>query len=326
MNNQATIRNEKEIVIYHVGGAGEYGPVMTVIQHMAPHVRLVVFEARNDTDDFEVSRTYTENGIPTTVIFKGVDGGVGNAKFYVTKYPLSSSLLPSSPLAAIENCEYWWCHTWAQNTELDHVIMVDTVTIDDIMDMGAVPPPDIISIDAQGAELRILQGAVKALTKALCVVSEVEFHEIYDGQGLFDDQMKLLTEKGYRLFNIAHQQKWHPGPAVGEGFLTVGEACFMRYAADLPYIPGKRGYVPIETMTDVQLMRLAAIALSFKAYGYAYSLGIALRQRNPELFAEYSSTPKYEFIAQLVNILDGGKEQYLRNPRYWIDEVRVFFS
>ncbi len=315
-------RNSKEIVIYHIGGEGDYGPAMEITKQMFPHVHLVIFEARSGTDDFRNAQNFTKEGLRTTLIFKGIDERIGQSQFHVNKFPLSSSLLPCSSIAERESPVYSHCHTWGENAQLDHLIKIDTVSLDDVIAMGEVPPPDVISIDAQGAELRILRGATQALSQALCVVTEVEFFEIYESQGLFDDQMHLLSEQGYRLFDIMNKQFWHPGPAVGRGFLTVGEAIFLRYAGNLPKSEGTRGYVQIETLSDWQLLRLSGIALSFKLLGYVYTLGKALRQRNPALFDELRSIPQYARISELVGMVEKGREQYQRDPLYWITRMK----
>ncbi len=310
---------EQEIVIYHIGGEGDYGPVMTVISEFSAKVRLVVFDARDDAEDLQKSQTINRDGVRTTVISKGIDETAGRSNFNVNKWPLSSSLLALSPLTENENPAYEHCHTWGQNAELDHVITVDTVSIDDLVESGELPPPDIISIDAQGAELRILRGAKKALSTALCVVTEVEFFEIYDGQALFDDQMAFLSQHGFRLFNILNEQFWHPGPAVGKGFLTVGEAVFFRYVADLPRMEGKRGYTPIAEMTDGQLLRLAAIALAFKALGYAYTLSKFLKSRNPVLFSGLDAEDNYSKLPLLVDRVVADEAAYVANSRHFIE-------
>ncbi len=321
MTNQRA--DDKEIVIYHIGGEGDYGPAMALLRHMSRHVRLVVFEARTETSDVVQSQSLTQDGIPATVIFKGIDELAGRSSFNVNKFPLSSSLLGLSRLAEHENPEYAWCHTWGQNAELDHVLMVDTVSLDDIVASGEIPPPDVISIDAQGAELRILRGGAKALSQALCVVTEVEFFEIYEGQGLFDDQMTLLGHAGYRLLNILNQQFWHVGPAAGKGFLSVGEAVFLRYAADLPFIEGKRGYVPLDSLTDGQLVRLGGIAFSFGVMGYLFTLGRVLRQRNSTLFDELRSDPNYRVIATVLESMEGRMADYEADSLFFKDPVRV---
>jgi FkbM family methyltransferase len=314
---------DDRIVIYHVGGEGDYGPTMRVIKQLAARIHLVVFEARADTTDAQQSETNNRHGIKTSVIFKGIDERAGSADFYVNKFPLSSSLLKSSPIGRLEDPGYPHVHTWGQNTEIHHVIKVDTVSIDDIVASGAVPPPDIISIDAQGAEFRILKGARKALGSALAVVSEVEFSEIYDGQGLFDDQMALLGGDGFRLFNIAGPQFWHPGPAAGRGFFTVGEAVFLRYAADLPRLAGKRGYVPFEELSEAQLVKLAAIAYGFGAYSYVFTIMQKLKQRNPAAVAEMAADSTYRPVAKLHAKMERRMGDYARNQRVFLRSIRT---
>jgi FkbM family methyltransferase len=320
----ASRQDEKDIVIYHIGGEGEYGPSMCISERMRGHVNLVVFEVRSDTEDEQISKTLIREGVPTTVINRGIDEFAGVAPFHVNKFPLSSSLLPLSPLAAGENPAYRHCHTWGQNAELDHTITVETVSLDDIVDAGLAPAPDVISIDAQGAELRILRGAKKALASALCVVTEVEFFEIYDGQGLFDDQMTLLGEAGYRLFNVFNTQYWHPGPAAGAGFLTVGEAGFLRYACAQPSgMPGKRGYLSFDDLSDAQLTRLAGIALSFNALSYAYAIGTVLRTRAPRLLAQLAEDPWYQPIPQLLHAVELNLDQYRKNPLLFLNAFSI---
>jgi FkbM family methyltransferase len=320
----ASRQDEKDIVIYHIGGEGDYGPSMCILERMRDHANLVVFEARSGTEDEQISQTLIRGGVPTTVIHKGIDEFAGVAPFHVNTFPLSSSLLPVSPLAADENPAYPHCHTWGQNAELDHMITVETVSLDDIVDAGLAPAPDVISIDAQGAELRILRGAKKALAGALCVVSEVEFFEIYDGQGLFDDQMTLLGSAGYRLFNVFNTQYWHPGPAAGAGFLTVGEAAFLRYACAQPSgVSGKRGYVSFDDLSDAQLVRLGGIAMSFNALSYAYTIGTVLRTRAPRQYAELAADPWYQTIPQIVDAVDQNMDQYRSNPRLFLHAFSV---
>lgn len=293
---------------------------MSVVDAFPTRVRLVVFDARDDTDDLKASEIRNKEGIRTTVIYKGIDETKGRSKFNVNKWPLSSSLLAVSPLAEHENPAYTHCHTWGQNAELDHIITVDTVSIDALVESGELPSPDIISIDAQGAELRILRGAQKTLATTLCVVTEVEFFEIYDGQALFDEQMMFLSQQGFRLFEIMNNQLWHPGPAVGKGFLTVGEAVFLRYAAELPRIEGKRGYTPIAELADGQLLRMAAIAQAFGAMGYAYTLSKALLSRNAALFSALKNAEdNYRQLPLLVERITSGEAAYAANPQYFME-------
>src|SRR5579883_2391395 len=58
--------NEREIIIYHVGGSGNYGLATTIIERIKPHVSVVVFEARDDAGDTERAETTVSEGYRTT--------------------------------------------------------------------------------------------------------------------------------------------------------------------------------------------------------------------------------------------------------------------
>jgi len=315
VNGYAHAGEDKKIVVYHIGGEGDYGPTMKILEQLPAQVHLVVFEARSDTTDDEASKTFVRQGIKTTVVLKGIDEHAGRSDFNVNKFPLSSSLLNPSPLSSGEDPEYPHVHTWGQNTALHTRLTVDTMSLDDIVASGLAPPPDVISIDAQGAELRILRGARECLKNVLCVVSEVEFFEIYDGQGLFDDQMMLLNHNGFRLFRIMSQQNWHPGPSAGEGFLTVGEAVWFRFAANLPVMPDKRGYIPFSTLKDDQLAKLAALAYSFGALSYVFSLLTELARRSPQSVAEFRNESTYANIYSVYQKMLSRMGEYEKNPK-----------
>ena len=118
-----------------------------------------------------------------------------------------------------EHILYQECHTWGENTLLDHSIDVQTNSLDVIVKELNLPKPDIFGMDIQGAEYATLIGAKSLLkNEIICIVTEIEFSEIYDGQGLFHEQHSLLNKNGFRLVDIMSQQFWHPSPAIGKGF------------------------------------------------------------------------------------------------------------
>jgi FkbM family methyltransferase len=260
------------LVIWHVGGEGDYGPAMA-IRRDHPDTILVIFDAREDTDD----HLKVEASGRTILINRCVDESVGEANFCVNKWPLSSSLLPTSTVAAHEDPGYAHCATWAQNTELARTVRLKTISIDEVVKLRLAPPPDVLSIDAQGAELRILKGATETLPHILCVVSEVEFFEIYAGQGLFDEQMSLLRNHAFRLAEIQNSQYWHPSARAGTGFHTVGEAVWLRYVG----LKAGRGALSPRDLSPDKLLKLALIAHSFRRYSYADHLSEVLRTHYP---------------------------------------------
>ncbi|MCS6812186.1 MAG: FkbM family methyltransferase [Cyanobacteria bacterium] len=97
----------------------------------------------------------------------------------------------------------------------------------------ACPPPDFLSLDTQGSEYEILQGALKTLKHHVCgLVIEVEFVELYQGQKRFQDICDFLHELGFsfvRFLSIGELS----GPKAPLGFRGIGyqtwaDALFLR--------------------------------------------------------------------------------------------------
>lgn len=217
------------MIVWHIGGGDDdVGPIAKVCNAF-PGFQIVTFEALDGLC---------------------IDETVGEAPFYVNKHPLSSGLLPPNPRYAGET--HTGEITWGQNTELEKEIRVRTTTLDILR--HDYPQPDVLSIDCQGAELRIMRGGAELLRNVVCVVAEVEFAPIYEGQHLFHDQMAFLTPYGFRLMELFGGQQWHPGPKWGLGMLTVAEAVWLRDDH--------------ENLTRAQLEVLAKIAYGFGRLSY----------------------------------------------------------
>lgn len=104
-----------EIVVYHVGGGDDdIGPTEALIDHLKPFIRLVLFDARPGSTEVGVEKIKTSSGVRAELVTVGVDEKTGNSDFFVNKFPLSSSLLPSSPQAASENPNWEHCNNWGK--------------------------------------------------------------------------------------------------------------------------------------------------------------------------------------------------------------------
>lgn len=137
----------------------------------------------------------------------------GTAPFYVSALEDASSLLPPKKT----------------NTEIDKYISTRSVidvtlkTIDQECSAQGIDNIDILKMDAQGAELEILQSATKLLKrKAINVIySEVNFIELYDGACLYHELMTFLKEYVYALhsfYDLKHNK---------DGRLAWGDAIFL---------------------------------------------------------------------------------------------------
>jgi FkbM family methyltransferase len=75
------------------------------------------------------------------------------------------------------------------------LIDVETVAIDDLLARGALPPPDLVKIDVEGAEIAVLQGMRDTIERHHPAI----ICELHDTHAEFVSSMKA---HGYRLINL----------------------------------------------------------------------------------------------------------------------------
>jgi len=173
--------------------------------------------------------------------------------------------------------------------------------------------PDALSIDAQGVEFNIMKGCKEYLKSINNIVTEVEFYEIYKDQGLFSDQMSLLFDNNIRLMEIINIQRWHPGPVIGEGFMTVGEAIWFRCVNNF-----------LENFDHSKIIRgikLAAMAYSYSRYSYSYTLLKELRNRGFNI-VNICNDNGFGKLNKLMEVIDNNLDNYNKDKNYLEKNVR----
>lgn len=96
-----------------------------------------------------------------------------------------------------------------------------------------LPAVDFLKVDAQGAELEILQGAQQVLREeVLGVEVEVEFTPQYTDQPLFRDVDAYLAARGFTLFKLRRLEWVRRGftqtPHLTAGQLVLGDALYLK--------------------------------------------------------------------------------------------------
>jgi hypothetical protein len=87
----------------------------------------------------------------------------------------------------------------AGHLSAEGALTVRTISLDQEIDSGALPEPDYIKIDAEGAELKILEGARKMLRRRHPTIS-LETHQwLPNFSTIRQDCTRLLHELGYQL-------------------------------------------------------------------------------------------------------------------------------
>jgi len=81
---------------------------------------------------------------------------------------------------------------------------VEITTLNSFCDINNIKHIDLIKIDTQGYEMKIIEGGDKVITPSFtkAVFIEVLFVELYQQQAYFQDIYKILTERGFRLVGI----------------------------------------------------------------------------------------------------------------------------
>ncbi len=135
------------------------------------------------------------------------------AKFHITALDDASSLLMPTSTGA----------TFDKYIKQVGIIEIETITLDSYCKANSINKIEILKMDAQGAELKILTGASELLDKHLIEViyTEVNFAEIYVGIAFYHDIAHFLYTKNYvlhSLYDLNHDQN---------GRLTWGDAIFI---------------------------------------------------------------------------------------------------
>lgn len=80
---------------------------------------------------------------------------------------------------------------------------VRTVRLDTFAQQHSVNRVDLLKIDVQGAECRVLKGGEATLRKVGVIVLEISFFDYYEHQTAFGDVEEILSPHGFRLFSIS---------------------------------------------------------------------------------------------------------------------------
>lgn len=291
------------IRIFHVGGGGggevgELAGFLNLAQRLnqEPNLEITIFDVIEEEDYTDLTYLQSIPGVTAQLVPLGLSRSRETRSFRINRHPLSSSVFPPAALTKMDNPGYGGISTWAENTEAKRIIDVELHCIDDLIASGVLRnSPDVLSLDIQGLEYGVMQGAENALRASiLAVISEGELAEIYQGQGMFDEQLGYLRQMNFRFVDFLTSQRWYQGPAIGSGCLTVVEAVFIRWITDnFESGLGESSCVgarPIENEQDDALVKLVLVSAGLDLFSYTYRLIGFISEYRPSLYADLESS------------------------------------
>ena len=168
----------------------------------------------------------------------------------------------------------------AQKWTITKKFPVATVPLDHVMfdlNLGFEYSGEIIKLDTQGTEYEIIEGARRLLSeKTVCVVTEVEFFSIYQGQKLFSDVEVYLRELGFSFYGFLtmhtrSQKTLNKKTNLGKERLFYADAVFFKDPLSTPVTLNER---------SLNVLLFSAILTGF--YDFAIELATSPLLKLPE--------------------------------------------
>ncbi|MEM9083544.1 MAG: FkbM family methyltransferase [Planctomycetota bacterium] len=247
-----------------------------------PLAHVYAFEPAPDVFEQLASRANERGGI--TPICASVCERDGQASFHITRNHECSSLLVPSAYAK---------RVYAGFVEEVDKIDVETVSLDSWAGRQGIERIDLLKIDVQGAERRVLDGAVELLERGISgIVCEAQIVPEYEGAATLTDIDLFLRDRGYTLHQV------HELACAGDELQTSyinGLWLHSEARGNLLKTPFKRvPMLPVERMGNA-LQRLAnsgvRTAAIFGAGAHTRRLALAFAGAPTDLVAIIDDDP-----------------------------------
>jgi len=198
-----------DLVIFDVGAY--IGEVALTYKKMFPQSTIYCFEPFPDSFQ-KLNRLCRGASIKAHQI--AFSDKKGKTTFHINVDLSCNSLLP--PTESDFKC-------YSAKSIKDGEIQVETNTIDNFCADAGISGIDILKLDVEGAEVKVLEGASRMLSKQAIklIYSEVMFIPHYTDGCLFHELTAFLNKHGYTLFNLYHLK------SARNGQLRWGNAIFL---------------------------------------------------------------------------------------------------
>jgi FkbM family methyltransferase len=220
-------------VVHHVGGRFGNFP-FPAPEALREELELVLYDADADCVGALAGRR-------TTVLPICLADHDGEVEFRITANPSGSSMLEPSagpdgsflPMLGLD----WDLEAGRAVVERRRLAARSLDSL--LAERGDLPPPDVLTLDAQGGELAVLGGAGRTLERHVAaLVVEVQFTPLYRDAPSFDGISSLLAARGFQFARFSGPISALAAAApIGRrtgGFQVAGDAIFLRRLDRIP--------------------------------------------------------------------------------------------
>jgi FkbM family methyltransferase len=196
--------------IFDVGAF--HGLVTREYRRLFPDARIVSFEPFPES--FATLKETVAGDPRTTSVNMALADAPGKLTMNANSSPATNSLLSTSATAR---------DTWGDQVETAGQVTVDVSTLDDYCTAQGVDRVDLLKLDTQGTETRVLAGARRMLEsqRVGVVFAEAIVAPTYDGQAKLHELLALMDGHGFVLHGIYE-------PFYRDGRLAQMDVIFAR--------------------------------------------------------------------------------------------------
>lgn len=302
--------NYKRLNVHHIGGRfGDGG--FPVIDAFEKDVVRVLYDADSDCIE-QIKERHKKSKSELHVFPYCIGENNQTGTFNINYDPTSSSIYSFNPDYS-SFYFFLYNHDFIVSDSLRTMEKreVEFVSIDKLYKTNSsqLAFPDFLSMDVQGAEYAILQGAKDTLKKnVLALVIETGLHPIYHGQKIFGDINSFLSEMGFYFVKFLRFQEYSPLRAPvglrGNGFQSVTDVLFLRKIEDI------KNAVSDELLLYIMLRKLAFISIIYNQFEYGLECLKRSRKMNESYAEELKGLNYYEFLKEIEKNIEKMSVRY----------------
>jgi hypothetical protein len=114
---------------------------------------------------------------------------------------------------------------------------VEVVRLDTLVARETLPPPDLIKVDVQGAELEVLAGASETLRTVGALIVEVSFVDYNRGGPLVAEVIAAIDRLGFKCADLCEVHRSGRNFVLQLDLLLVRPPLFAKYGEAAGVVP-----------------------------------------------------------------------------------------